>query len=293
MTPIEPARARSDWRDVLFERSSLSKIIIKPVIVYWGNVHITGIRLRGALPYYTWWLIERGSVVLTVNDRSQIVTPGQWVFIPFGMQREQQFSKDARLASISFLAQWGENRPLLSCPGVLTGQRSATPEICEKAELVFRCLPEEGLSYWLQPASLEGAIRFDVALQEFISQLFLYATQHGATIRRFEPGDSRLNWVLNDIENRLQAGPLPFKEWQVKTGLGRSQLDRLARYHLMMSLHAYRDQLLLDVVCKALRDRNMLIKQLVEKFGFVDSAHLCRWLRARIGQSPSQYINSI
>ncbi len=257
------------------------------MIAYRGQVKASGTHTQGARPCHTWWWIESGSVTVTTRNEALSVTAGQWVLIPSGLWREQRFSHETRIISVNFLAHWRKHLPVLRHSRPILGTKETVPGLLETAGEITET-PKEEASFPPGPApSVTQTLELTGALYRFVGKLFAYAVTQGAIINTLPSTDSRIERVIRDIHSDLRAGPLPFARWQKQTGLGRTQLERLARRHLHRSLHTYRDELLTTAVCRALTTQHLMVKQAAETYGFVDTAHFCRWLRAQIGQSPA------
>ncbi len=271
-------------------------ILIEPMIIYRSAVSPSGLASRRALPFYTWWWLESGNVVVEANNKLQTVQPGQWILIPAGLMRVQNFEPGSTIISINVLASWGNRLPLLTLAEPLVGDGNRTPQLWQRAEAVCQVLEDSGdtVRSGRSGASLtvHDALRFRARLSEFVSTLLDYAADHGGKWTDRSVSDPRLEQVLESIRKHLKAGPLPFELWQQETHLGRSQLERLARQHFQMSLATYRDRLLTAEVCRRLSSREVLVKQIAADLGFVDVAHFCRWLRRQIGQSPGEFRKS-
>jgi len=284
------------WKNLAFPWKETMGILVEPMIIYRNAVSPGGLNSQRALPFYTWWWLESGRVEVEACGRLWKVHPGQWILIPAGLMRTQEFDPTSRIISINFLASWGDRLPLLGLSEPLIGEGSRTAHLHHLAEAVCRVLEgaDEPPSRQRHGAHLtiREALRFRARLSEFVSSLLEYAADHGGKwIDRFA-SEPRLEHVLESIRRHVQAGPLPFEQWQRETSLGRSQIERLARQHFRMSLAAYRDRLLTAEACRRLASRDLLIKQIAADLGFVDVAHFCRWFRGRTRQSPGEFRKS-
>ncbi|HWL50898.1 MAG TPA: AraC family transcriptional regulator [Chthoniobacteraceae bacterium] len=271
-------------------------ILIEPMIIYRNGVSPGGLNSQRTLPFYTWWWIESGKVEIETCGRLQVVRPGQWILIPAGVMRTQEFDPASTIISINFLASWGDRLPLLGLAEPLIGEGCRTARLRELAGAVCEVLENaaEPSRRGRHGASLtlREALRFRTRLSAFVSALLEYAADHGGQWIDRSASEPRLEWVLESIRQQVRAGPLPFDQWQRATRLGRSQLERLARQHLRMSLAVYRDRLLAAEACRRLASRDLLIKQIAADLGFVDVAHFCRWFRGRTRQSPGEFRKS-
>ena len=276
------------WTTTRFPWQEIRHLQVAPFIVYRGTVSHGAGPLAVTHPFYTWWWILEGEVRLTVAGGERRVGAGFWVLIPAGMPRTQQFRPGSRILSINFQCGWPTGIPVLEIPRLLVAPAEALPPLYPLAAALCDATgKEESRSLATYEPTLPEGLRFQADLIRFAELLLGYAARHGGgCLSRRSPGDRRLEIALHTLHEHPRAGPLPYGEWQRQTGLGRSQIERLARRHLGTSLPAYRDRLLVTEACRALSGEPLLIKEVAAAFGFVDSAHFCRWMRRKTGHSP-------
>lgn len=245
-------------------------------------------------PYYTWWWLESGSVRLETPEATLHVCARQWIFIPTGTRRIQTFSAGSRIVSMNFFAHWPDGLPLLFLPRPLIANEEACPALRKLAAQVCTVLEQNqgGENHFHRMnLTMPELLAVKSGLYRFVNTLFGYAAGQGGSVTHTSNEDSRLAKVLNSIQSDLRAGPLPFSQWHEQTGLGRSQLENLARKHLRMSLAAYRNRLLIAEACRRLGANAALIKEVADALGFVDTSHFSRWLRQHTGRSPTDFRN--
>lgn len=274
--------------------SEMCGILIAPCFAYHSAVKSDARCLRVTHPFFTWWWCDCGQIDLRLLEtRSHLqIRQGQWVLIPPYIEREHAITDDTVIVSISFYAFWPTGLPLLELvqPMVITCQNKlAYAPLRRKALAVCRAYACEQVRrrasdplHGLAVCGLQGQLYI------FISELFGQAVMLGAKLNGPGSGDSRLDAVLSDMRTHLAAGPLPMTRWSRIAGLSRSQLDRLAQQRLGMSLRQHRDRWLVDAMYQQLSTGGDSIKQLAAAYGFVDSAHLCHWVRQQTNRSPLQ-----
>lgn len=279
------------WTKSRFPASHGESLSVRPMLAYRNEVAAVGRHTAAAHPFYTFWWIEEGRVRVQTQSGVVEVMTGEWIFIPYGLWREQRFPEGTRIISINFQAYWREHLPIIRGASPITGNAKTLPGLFERAAAVTAPLRgAPGEADWHLTALPPGP-RMELvgALFQFANHLFTHVLERGATLTGFPASDARIERVLHDLHRQLRAGPLPFARWQEQTLLGRTQLERLAKEQLRCSLREYRDELLTTAVCRALTTERPLVKQVAERFGFVDTAHLCRWLKARTGRSPAEF----
>ena len=126
------------------------------------------------------------------------------------------------------------------------------------------------------------------ATELFVAEVLEWAEEAGIGAERAPSIDPRLGRVLADLEAGVRAGPLPFGRWRDQTGLGRVQLERIARRELGTSLRARRDERLLAAIRTSLARGGESLKETAARLGFFDSAHFTRWVRRHAGCPPRE-----
>ncbi len=282
------------WETTPIPWSSAHSLDTNPRIVYRGAVPRSGVAFQGIMPHYVWWRINRGVCHLRTEQESFTLREGEWVMIPAGIWRIQRFEPDNEIISIHFSCHWPSGIPALKTQGLLRGVTGTVPgleacasRICDVLDAHVRPNRRNLMDY---SPTLPDLLLFRSELPRFIAMLLGYAAREGGVLQRFQCEDPRLEHVLLDLRGSPRAGPLPYERWQRLTGLGRSHLERLARRHLGTGLHALRDRLLLLSAYRQLTgEPSLLVKQVAEELGFVDSSHFCRWFRQKTGQSPAAF----
>ena len=279
----------TSWTSQLFDWEIARGIEVIPTIIYRRKVPPDAEHVTVTHPYYAWWWILEGEVQVKTSKEAIRVRAGRWILIPAGLRRTQHFPSGSRIVSINFIARWAQGLPLVDMPNLLSATSETVPALPRLANQVCQASGGDDdphqMSLRARKLSIGNSLELSTSFHQFVNVLLGYAIQCGGRLQTFTTEDSRLEHVLKSIRSQVQAGPLPYREWQKQTGLGRSQLDRLAQTHLHISLHAYRDHLLIAEACRRLASHET-VKQTAAMLGFGDSAHFCRWVRRHLGRSP-------
>lgn len=251
------------------------------VIAYDGEVYDRGKNLTTTPAFYTFWWIRRGSVELSGRFGRLRVGPESGLFLSRGIERHQVFEEKTRLISLSFTINWSDGGQLLDAFPPVVYRSQKKHDLAGLGAAACRLGPD-------RRRSVENWFNFQSAFHAFLSATLAWIRSQG--FRVLPPGqvDMRLTKIVQEIRQTPSAGPLPYGQWEKSAGLSRSQLNRLARAQLGESLHAHRDRMLAESVHKHLLAGNASVKELAAFFGFVDSAHLCHWLRRRTGATPAE-----
>lgn len=268
----------------------LEGIEVRPQIAYQGPPAAYARDQMAAHPFFTWWEIRAGQATVTTAKGVYAATRGQWILIPHGMSRRQLLSRDSELSSLNFRCVWPNGRPVLELPMPLVG--SARAGFVKPARAVCRIgnrHREDGGTLMREgDLALDRWFEMQSALLAFVVGIIRYACAHGGTVARAISGDARLDQLVEALRQEVRAGPLPYDEWKRRFGLGRAQLDRLARQHLGTSVRALRDAMLVEEIRRELSTGVHSGKELAAKYHFVDAAHFTRWVRGMTGRTPRE-----
>ncbi|MET0262264.1 MAG: hypothetical protein ABW223_05155, partial [Rariglobus sp.] len=83
------------------------------------------------------WLIIRGSVALTFSKSRETCTEGNWYF-PKGEPWTQDFSSDAEILSLRFIAHWPDESPLFDRSRSLQIPSASVPRLTSLARRMAR-----------------------------------------------------------------------------------------------------------------------------------------------------------
>lgn len=261
-------------------------------LAYRGQVDPGVLRMRTRHPFYTWWWVLSGEARLETADERYVVAPGQWVLIPPNLERAHDIDAGTQLLSLSVTWNWPFGGPVLDVGAVRVVEARQTPRLCRYAHLAIDRLgvasPPPRPPVRTRMLGAGQWHRFRSALHAFLGELTDVALSLGGSINPPQTVDPRLRHVLRDLSERPTAGPLPYERWRPLVGVGRVQIDRLARQHLGMSLHDWRDRQLAREVRRRLIADTAVIKTVAAELGFVDSAHFHRWVKKHLGLIPSE-----
>lgn len=265
---------------------------LRAELAYRGAVEASMLRMRTRHPFYTWWQVLSGRATLRSGDARWDVTPGHWVLIAPNLERSHEIEPGTELVSLSFTWNWPLGGPVLDAGAVRVAPVAQTPRLCRYAQRAIRRLtvanPSERLMARERVLDAAQWQRFRASLHAFVGELIDAVLALGGRVTSPQTVDARLRHILSDLATRPTAGPLPYERWRPLVGVGRVQIDRLARQHLGMSLHEWRDRQLAREVRRRLLANTTVIKTVAAELGFVDSAHFHRWVKKHLGLIPSE-----
>jgi len=264
---------------------------LKLEVAYQGAVAPRFRDIPTMVPYFTWWFIESGPVVVEFESRRHDLLPGTMILFPVNHRRRHQFGAEARIVSIGFKAEWPGARPWLEFLSPLIGNAGVARRVRAGALAICKLLGATGKNSSIPLASRRHTAttwcKTHAATLLFLAEILDWAETHGACRTDPTSGDPRLDKILALLESSPVAGPLPYEQWQREAGCSRSQLDRLAARLLGTTLRAWRDRLLAGVIRRDLQTKGYSMKELAALYDFADAAHFSHWVRRHIGAAPS------
>jgi AraC-like DNA-binding protein len=265
---------------------------VRAFIAYQGSPPSSNRHYSSCNGFHSFWYLLEGRVrVAPVNAESFVLKAGEWVFVPAFLDKRQDFSDETKLISVGFDALWENGSPWTSLDIAIRGQASPEHPLIMAAKSVMDAIrSREHVPLAEIRLNLEQALAFQAGLLRLVAELTpTIREQGGKTEMQQQDVDPRLSSLLRDLRAHPNIHPLPFDEWQRQIGLGRVQLDRLARVGYGLPLRKLRDRFLLAATRRRLLSRRESVKEIAGAFGFSDSSHLCRWFRKQSGQSPEEF----
>lgn len=261
------------------------------IMSYDSSVPSWAERLRRKNPFHSWWWIRDGEVEVKWSGGAASLRAGDWILFPHGFWRSHRFRPATRLVSTSFELAWPDGRPVLALDAPLCGRGDAG--LLRLGARLARLwhVPGQGPDAGLERRrlSLSNRLRANACLQELVADLVDLALAAGGELTTDAPSDARLAQVTAELAAAPRVGALPYARWTAACGLGRVQLDRLARRHLGCTLRGYRDRLLEREIRAGLAAGRDSLKELGARLGFADAAHFNHWVRRRLGAAPSRW----
>ena len=261
--------------------------------IYHGQVtpetrHITAEHSTG----YWVWLIKQGSVVVKKPGCTWRAKAGQWLMVPRG-NAVQKFSADAKILSVHFLCQWptGENYYDSSQARVWDG--AAYPALERSAlklfGLVARQFPQVRTDFSQQVTPYETFMLFQKYFSEWLIHFSRAWARLDGPLTRSSHTDDRLLRALQVLNQTPLSDPFPQASLLAPSGLGRSQLDRLALRDIGVTIREYWERLREQAARHSLSMGTMPVKEIAYQLGFKQPSHFTKWLARRTGDTPQIY----
>ena len=275
-----------------------SKLTLSLLWVYRGAPYPSVSGYMDACLTMVAWLVLKGGVTVTADGETVSAREGEWNF-PKPVQRHQKFSKDAEILSVSFRMEWPDGDPLFKKGLSRVLKKDEHPELERIARRLERTVEKVTKTRFrdarLADASFEFPQFIELEKQVLIwcEAVYRALTHAGLKPNLHQTGDPR----ILDILERLDAWPLnePFQVSVLarRTGLSRSNLDRIVGRALGGSSKAYIDRRRLNRAIQSLRNPDIPIKQIAIETGFQHSSSFCAWFKNKTGRYPGEMAGRI
>lgn len=245
---------------------------------------------RGYSPHASAWLVLKGWSRIRMKEGVGEAREGEWLIAPPG-ERLQQASGDCTHLSIAFVARWVFGRELfpLARPVVFSGSEAPGLRVLglRLASDAARDFP--GARHELPEASgpLLAHLRLAAGFFSWFEVLGNALKERG-----IQPDlmgiDPRVEEAVQILNRAMQRMPEP-QELAGQTGLSASQLNRLFRQELGMTVSDYCKRRKLAAACTLLSASGSRVKEVAFRLGFLSSQHFSRWFHLGTGMTPSQW----
>ena len=244
------------------------------------------------------WLVLKGGVTVTADGAQVSAREGEWLF-PKPVPRYQRFSKDAEILSICFRMEWPDGDPLFKKGLSLVLRSKDHPGLERIARRLERTVEKVTKTRYHDARLTEETLEFpqfvELEKQVLIWSEAVYHTlvKAGLHPNLQQTGDPR----IHDILQYLDVWPLnePFRVAGLarRSGLSRSNLDRIVTKALGVSGKTYIDRRRLNCALQLLRNQNIPVKRIAIETGFNHTSSFCAWFKKKTGRYPGEMAGRI
>lgn len=237
------------------------------------------------------WLLRKGSVTLTYKSGTETHGTGRWIF-PRAEDGWQDFSADAEILSIRFVAEWPTGESLFDRSQTRTIPANQFPRMTRIAERLARLA---AISF---PGVKEELRRMPGSPEKFFElQRLLYGwmLEYTAAMKtqKLDPHvlaqiDSRVRIAIHLMEMRSLSEPLREHELAKNAGLSTSQLNRLFVRQMGKTPADYWEEKRINSARLALLRSDQNIKSIAFDLGFSSLPHFSTWIKKKFGKSPRE-----
>ncbi|MCC5840438.1 MAG: helix-turn-helix transcriptional regulator [Opitutales bacterium] len=239
-------------------------------------------------------LLLKGTARVVMKDGRLVEAgEGQWLFLPPG-QREQVFSADALLLSLTWRARWPDGRPLFDRGLPIAVPASEHPELRRSADalmrLVNRSYGDVPIPAWRSRASarITADIFFhgEIRLLQWLGHVVRILGEAGVQPAIHDIPDDRVLSALDIMETIPLRRMLTVPEIARKVGLSESQFKRLFVRHFGHSPSAHLRDRCLTEARHLLGSNDLPIKEVAYLLGFPSQSAFYNWFKKHEGIRP-------
>jgi AraC-like DNA-binding protein len=226
------------------------------------------------------WLIRKGSVTLKFPLEEEIYSAGQ-------------FSDDAEILSIRFIAEWPTGEYLFDRSKSYSRHMSELREFTRISERLSRAVFREFPDIYEQLPTVHGSNRcyfsFQRLLYGWIQAYSLVMEGFGLSARTIGTIDERIRGAIHTMERQRLSQLLREKELAASSGLSVSQFNKLFHRDIGMTPKAYWENKRIENACIALQGSTRSIKSIAIDLGFSSLPHFSGWVKKNLGKSPREF----
>ena len=262
------------------------------VHAYEGLVQKEALLLQHPAPPCTAWLVLKGSVEVTVDEKKYLIPTGSWGLLP-ARPRFHRMKPGTRLLSVRFhlhregTLEGGFRAVVLKavhCDELKSAAHKLlrwvhTHEISklERRQLVVKSVP-------VSERALQEA-EFLAAFAAWVNA-FLCALNSSGQRMTAPEADPRLLHVLEKLT--LETTP-SVQELAERCNLGLSQFKRLFHHAFRQAPSAWLNQRRLSSAQRLLQSYKDPVKTVAATLGFSSAAHFVAWFRRHTGTTPAKF----
>ncbi|PAW78558.1 MAG: hypothetical protein B9S32_06445 [Verrucomicrobia bacterium Tous-C9LFEB] len=235
------------------------------------------------------WLLRRGTVTLIFDSRKETYTSGYWIF-PCKENGRQQFSPDAEILSVRFVAEWPTGEALFDRTRSHAIPVANLPKLTRIAERMARMVGREFPGVQNELPTRSGSLRNHFEIQRLLCGWILsYADameEQGLIPHTIGQLDPRVRQAVHILETRPLNQPLRERELAKKVGLCVSHLNKLFFSTLGKTPNEYWERKKEHSARVALLESRRSSKSIAYDLGFKSLSHFSLWVKKKFGQPP-------
>ena len=271
---------------------------LRPAIVhvYEGAVAPTGrdARIPAGGNHFA-WLLEKGSVTVIQNGRTVVADEGQWL-IAYPGERQQKFSRGARIISLQFQARWPDGCNLFEQGLSLVLSANNHPGLEHEARLLLEAfrgvLPSDPIKIRQTPLSVEQYLMMQHRGLGFLTVLAGILIKEGLIPSRVGQTDERLLDSLRQLDSWPVNQPLE-KHLATSVGVSKGHLARRFQDAFGMTPGQYLENRRRDYARRLLGHSAVPVKEIAGNLGFRALADFSSWFKRAHRVSPRTYRRSV
>ena len=238
------------------------------------------------------WFIRRGRVTLTFGSDRETFGSNRWIF-PRAKDGWQEFSDDAEILSIRFIARWPTGESLFDRPQSISMPAAKLPQLTRIGERMARFIRRNfpGVTVGL-PLANRSLPEQHFGIQRLLYSWMLEYTaimrQEGLVPNAIGHLDRRVRHAIHLLEAQTLNFPLREQKLAQGSGLSVPQLNRLFVRDVGKTPVEYWEERRVQAARLALFETQNSIKSIAYDLGFGSSSHFSTWTKKKFGKSPRQ-----
>lgn len=237
------------------------------------------------------WFVRKGTVRLHFSEGSEHYAAGQWIF-PKHAAGEQEFTDNAHILSLRFLAEWPNGKTVFDHSKTITIPEQKAPLLNEAAANLVAFIgarfAQDG-----RPNDLNTTLQEHFQLQ---SIFFTWLTAYHRTLQELGIAENTLNHfhqklrlALHHLNNQPLSEPLQEKKLARRIGWSVSQLNKIFVREIGKTPTAFWNERRLGIARSKLVSETESIKAIAYELGFSAPENFSHWFRTHTGQSPRDH----
>lgn len=237
------------------------------------------------------WLIRKGTVKLSFASHQEVHRADRWVF-PRAEEGWQEFSSDADILSIRFIAQWHTGDLFFDRSKSISVQADKLPNLTKSSKQLVRSINFHfpGISDLLRyaPGTPERHFEFQYELSKWMLAYTQAMRELGMEPHVVEQLDDRVRKALNYMETHNRSRPPDEKKIADFVGISVTHLNRLFHQSLGKTPVRYWEDKRIQTAEYSLRESSKSVKTIAYDLGFSSLSHFSSWTRKKFGKSPRE-----
>jgi len=244
-------------------------------------------------PFFSIWLIKYGFAKVTVPGKSMTLEPGDWgVFFP-DVPRNQQFSKNTQIISVSVKAFWQNEAPLFIKKLPLVFKNTESGDFEGKTLKLHNFVKAQmGFSYNFfnkREQSLGDYLKIKELFYIWLQEWHRVMLQNSCVPEVISDWDPRILSIMNFLNSLNFTPKIPYEHLHRISGLSNIHINRLFKKQVGETPCAYVEKRCLNKASDLIALTCSPFKEICFQLGFSNLSHFSVWFKRRTGKSPKEY----
>lgn len=235
------------------------------------------------------WLLLKGKVTLRFASHKESYATGSWIF-PRKDNGRQDFSLDAEMISVRFVAEWPTGESLFDRSRSYSIPMEKVPKLTRIAQRMARFVGREFPGANNELPTRSGSLHNHFEMQRLLCGWILAYSDTmeslGLIPRSIGQLDPRVRQAVHLMEIRPLSEPLRERDLASQVGLCVSHLNKLFFNSLGKTPNEYWELKKEHAARIALLESSRSSKSIAYDLGFKSLSHFSLWVKKKFGQSP-------